>query len=249
MRRYYVRRLGLALAALVCVLSFGARSAPAQTLTSVDIASPAAEEITPLLYAIRSGIFRRLGLDVKITFLNNGAAVAAAVVGGTVQFGHTSAFTTILANARGVPVKIVAPSSVFTPSYPFGILVKKDSPIQGAADFNGKTFATPSLNDYSSLFLQAWVDHNGGNSQSMKAVELPSSAMIAALSQSRIDAVTFAGPLLAQALDSSPVRLIAKPMASVIGPNNKFVLGDYFTTTAYAQANPRTVQTLRAGDS
>jgi NitT/TauT family transport system substrate-binding protein len=219
----------------------------AQTLTSVLLATPPAEEITPLLYAIRSGIFRRLGLDVKVIYLNNGAAVAAAVVGGTVQFGSTSAFTTILAEARSVPIKIVAPSSIYTPSYPFGILVKKDSPIQTAADFNGKTFATPSLNDYSSLFLQAWVDKNGGNSQSMKAVELPSSAMTAALTQGRIDTVTFAGPLLAQALDSGAVRLIAKPMASVIGRNNDFVLGDYFTTASYAQANPSVVQSFVRG--
>lgn len=242
-----MRKLALIVAALVFTLSFSVRVVSAQTLTTIDIASPPAEEVTPVLYAIQSGIFRRLGLDVKLTFLNNGAAVAAAVVGGTMQFGHTSAFTTILANARNVPVKIVAPSSVYTPSYPFGILVKKDTPIQTAADLNGKTFATPSLNDYSSLFLQAWVDQNGGSSQSMKAVELPSSAMPAALTQGRVDAVTFAGPLLAQAIGSGTVRLLAKPMASVVGRNNKFVLGDYFTTTAYAEANPRIVQAFVRG--
>jgi NitT/TauT family transport system substrate-binding protein len=163
------------------------------------------------------------------------------------QFGHTSAFTTIVASSRGVPVKIVAPSTVYTLSYPFGILVKKDAPIQTAADLNGKTFATPSLNDYSSLFLQAWVDQNGGNAQSMKAVELPSSAMTAALGQGRVDAVTFAGALLAQTMDSGTVRLIARPMASVVGRNNRFVLGDYFTTAAYAQANPRVVQSFVRG--
>jgi NitT/TauT family transport system substrate-binding protein len=216
-------------------------------LAPVEIASPPAEENTPLVYAIRAGIFRRLGLDVKLTFLNNGAAVAAAVMGGTMQFGHTSAFTSILAISRNVPMKIVAPSSVYTPSYPFGILVSKDSSIRTAAELNGKTFATPSLNDYSSLFLQAWVDQNGGNSQSLKAVELPSSAMTAALTQGRVDAVTFAGPLLAQAIGSDTVRLLAKPMASVVGRNNKLVLADYFTTTSYADANPRVVQAFVRG--
>jgi NitT/TauT family transport system substrate-binding protein len=243
----FLGRLGLALSTVVLALSFNLPSVSAQALTSVEVATPPAEEITPLLYGIRSGIFRRLGLDVKVTFLNNGAAVAAAVVGGTMQFGQTSAFTSILAIARGVPVKIVAPSSVYTPTYPFGILVKNDSPIRTAVDFNGKTFATPSLNDYSSLFLQAWVDQNGGSSQSMKGVELPSSAMLAALAQGRVDAVTFAGPLLAQAVDSNAVRLIAKPMASVVGRNNRFVLADYFTTASYAQSNPRVVQAFARG--
>lgn len=242
-----LRRLCLMLAAIVLALSYGGRSVSAQALTSVELATPPAEEITPVLYAIRSGIFRRLGLDVKITYLNNGAAVTAAVVGGTMQFGHTSAFTTIVANSRGVPIKIVAPSSIYTPSYPFGIMVRKDSAIQTGSDLNGKTFATPSLNDFSSLFLQAWVDQNGGNSQSVKAVELPSSAMVAALTQGRVDAVTFAGPLLAQAIDASNLRLLAKPIVSVVGPNNKFVLGDFFTTASYAQANPRVVQAFVRG--
>jgi len=241
-----MRRLALVLAMLVFAAAFTSRPLSAQTLTAIDVASAPSEGVTPVLYAIRSGIFRGLGLDVKLTFLNNGAAVAAAVLGGTMQFGQTSAYTTILANARNVPVKIVAPSSVYTSSYPFGILVKKDSPIQTAADLNGKTFATPGLNDYGSLLLQAWVDQNGGSSQSMKVVEMPSSALTAALTQGRVDAVTFAGTLLSEALESGSVRLLAKPMESVVGRSN-FVLGDIFTTTAYAQANPRVVQAFVRG--
>jgi len=81
----------------------------------------------------------------------------------------------------------------------------------------------------------------------MHAVEMPSSTMTASLEQGRVDAVTFAGPLLAQALDTSNVRLLARPMAEVIGRNRKFVLTAYFTTPSYADANPRVVQAFLRG--
>jgi ABC-type nitrate/sulfonate/bicarbonate transport system substrate-binding protein len=70
---------------------------------------------------------------------------------------------------------------------------------------------------------------------------------MAALSQGRVDAVTFAGPLLANALDTNPVRLLAEPMSSVIGRNNKFILSVLFSTPTYAEANPRIVQALVRG--
>jgi NitT/TauT family transport system substrate-binding protein len=242
-----MHRLAPILTVIVFISSLGSYPLGAQTLTPIEIIQTPAEEAVTTLYAVRSGIFRRLGLDAKVSFMNNGAASTAAVVSGTVQFGQNTVFTTVMANAHDLPVRIVAPSSVFTPSYPFGVVVKKDSPIQTAADLNGKTFGSPSLNAYSTLILQAWIDQNGGNSRTLKALEIPSSALPAALSSGRIDVATFAGPLLAQALDSPTERVLANPLISVVGRNAKFVLTDYFTTAAYAQANPRIVQAFARG--
>jgi len=235
------------LAALLLVLALCVHGAAAQTLTTVTLACVPAEELTPVVYAIKSGIFRQLGLDVQLTWLTNGSAVAAAVVGGSVQFGHVSAFTIILTNSRGIPLKIVAPTSVYTPGYPFGIIVRKDSAIQTAADLSGKTIGTPVLNALDSLFIRAWVDQSGGDSRTLRFAEMPASAFLAALDQGRIDAASFAGPLLANALETNTVRVLARPMESVIGRNNRFVLSTVFTTPAYAAANPRIVQSLLRG--
>jgi NitT/TauT family transport system substrate-binding protein len=161
-------------AALFLALALCMRGATAQTLPVVNIGCVPAEELTPVVYAIKAGIFRRLGLDVQITWLTNGAAVAAAVVGGSMDFGHASAFTIITANAKGVPVKIVTPTSLYRPGYPFGILVKKDSSIRTAADLKDKTVAAVSIADFSSLFLKAWIDQGGGDSRTLKSVEMPS---------------------------------------------------------------------------
>ena len=235
------------LAALLLFSALGMRGAVAQTLTPVTIAAVPAEELTPVMYAIKSGIFRRLGLDVQITWLTNGAAAAAAVVGGSVQFGHGAAYTIILTSSRGIPLKIIAPTSVYTPGYPFAVLVRKDSPIQTAADMSGKTLAVPSLNALDSLFIRAWLDQNGGDSKNLRFTEMPSSSFLPALDQGRVDAISFAGPLLANALDSNSVRALVRPLAAVVGKNTRFVLSTVYTTAAYAEANPRIVQAFSRG--
>ena len=41
--------------------------------------------VRPLLYAVDAGLFKKAGLDVQLVKLPNGAAVAAAVAGGSIQ--------------------------------------------------------------------------------------------------------------------------------------------------------------------
>ena len=49
------------------------------------------------------------------------------------------------------------------------------------ADLNGKTAATPALNDLNQLVISTWVDKNGGDSKTMKWIEFPNSGLGAAL--------------------------------------------------------------------
>src|ERR1039458_1383567 len=76
-------------------------------LPAATIAQPAPEHITvgastddlarPLLYAVDAGLFKKVGLDVEIVKLANGAAVAAAVAGGALDLGKGSALTPVQA--------------------------------------------------------------------------------------------------------------------------------------------------------
>src|ERR1700733_5950187 len=78
----------VALAALVALATgTGAAVAQSKLATVTVIASPD-DAITPVLYAKASGMFERAGLDVQIAKGSGGAAVTAAVVGGSYDIGH-----------------------------------------------------------------------------------------------------------------------------------------------------------------
>src|SRR5579863_6587500 len=99
-------------AGLLCVASASLAQTPAAPAT-LRLASAPDDDVTPVLYAQHAGLFRAAGIDVVITPLANGAAVAAAVAGGSVDVGKSSTMSLINAHARGVPLTIVAPSGFY----------------------------------------------------------------------------------------------------------------------------------------
>jgi NitT/TauT family transport system substrate-binding protein len=224
---------------LVCAASVGSG---AQSIPTIKISAPLSDDTAAALYAIKSGLFRRHGLNVDMQPLGNAAAIAAAIVGGSLQFGGIPVYTPINARSHGVPMEIVAPSSMYTDEYPFALLVKRDSPLQNARDLAGHTFASASVGDLNSIFLRAWVDQNGGDSKSLRAVELPFAAMSAAVEDGRVDMAILLGPILQQALDSGKFRVIGRPLGVVAGPGRRALLTAWSTSQAYASANPRIVE-------
>ena len=127
----------------------------------------------PALWAVQTGLFQRAGLDVELQRLNNGAAVAAAVVGGSVHLGKSSIFGLILAHAKGVPFVLESVTSVYQAAAPTnGFVVAKGGPA-APAQLSGKTIAVPALGDLYALTIAGWIDQNGGNASTVNYVELP----------------------------------------------------------------------------
>ena len=81
-----------------------------------------------------------------------------------------------------------------------GPIVLKDGPIHSAKDLNGSTIPSPSLRDYFEVADRAWIDANGGDSKTVKFIELPVSAMFAALQTGRVAAIGLPNPFLANAI-------------------------------------------------
>jgi NitT/TauT family transport system substrate-binding protein len=220
------------------------RPAPlrAQTLTSVSSASAPEDSVTVLLWAQKSGMFRRRGLDVQITAQRSGSVVAAAVAGGTYAIGKASITSLIAAHIRGVPFVVIAPSSIYVAANPnTGLLVKADSPIRTAADLNGKTVAVAAINDLYTIGTRLWVDQHGGDSASLKLIELPLNAIPDALVAGRVDAGASDTPALQQALDSGKTRLLSH-MQDAFGVN--FLITAWFTTADYFAKNAQVVRSF-----
>jgi len=228
------------IASLACAAADLPSIAGAQTLRTIKAGGVPEDSVTPVLWAQQSGIFRRYGIDLQLEQQRSGAAIVAGVVGGAYQIGKSSLAALIAAHTKNLPLVCIAPCGLYDTAAPvIALLVKSDSPFKSGADLNGKTVAVSSLNDVYSLAAKAWVDQNGGNSSTLKLLELPVTAVAEAIAAGRVDAGGCAMPELQQALDGGRVRILSH-FYDAIAP--RFLVQAWFTTTDYAKSNPQVVQ-------
>jgi len=220
-------------------------TAAAQGLVALRVAANPDEDCIACLYAQESGIFRRLGLDVTMSPSTSGSAVAAAVAGGTIDIGKSSLIGLITAHARGVPLILIAPAAEYSSGAPnTGTIVRADSTIRTARDLSGKTVAVPSLKGQQQIATMTWIDRSGGDSSSVRFLELPQSQDLAALDAGRVHAATVTDPLFAQALATKRARLLAYTTSAV---SKHFLVAAYFCTIDFARKNPDVVTHFARG--
>lgn len=234
-----IRALATIAAGVLLLTALGGSQASAQQppLITLRVAGVQTDDITPLVYAIRTGMFARAGLDVQSMATNSGAATAAAVASGTYEIGKSSLLSLMNAHLRNVPLVVIAAGVVHDTHNPFAkLVVAANSPgYTTGKDFNGKTIAVSALNDLSSVSVDAWIEKNGGDLKTVKFVELPVSAMMAAVVDHRVDGAFILYPALAEAMASGKVRAVCAAYDAVAP---FFVLSGWFTTTEFADKHP-----------
>lgn len=207
----------------------------AQDLPAIKIAAPANDTATSALYAVKAGLFRKAGLNVEIVPMNSGAAVASAVAGGAIQIGNSSLVGIIEAHAKSVPFTLVATSGMIETDVLYSaMVVKKDAPYRVARDLNGKTAASPALRDLNSIAMANWIDRNGGDSTTVRFVELTASAIPTAIADGRIETGIVGTPFLQAGVDDGSIRVFAKAFDAIA---RRFIHIAWFTTTDYATKN------------
>jgi NitT/TauT family transport system substrate-binding protein len=228
-----------AIAALgVAVLA--TQRAEAQSLVDLKAAGVPEESATPVLWAQESGLFQREGISVELDSQRSGTAIAAGVAGGGYQVGKSSIIPLITAFAKGIPFVLVAPGGLYRASKPhIAMIVAADSPIKTAADMNGKTLGVSALDDLYTLGIKLWLDKNGGDSSTLKIVELPLPAITDAIVAGRIDAGGSATPALQAAVASGKVRVLAH-MFDAIAP--EFMYTGWFSTKSYVASHLQAVR-------
>jgi NitT/TauT family transport system substrate-binding protein len=234
-RRTFIRRSTAAAAALA--LGGPMRAAIAQGLTSLNVAAIPSDISGSAYYAEDNGFFKTAGLDAKFLGLANGPAITSAVLGGSADVGYSNVVSLAIAHTRGFPVTILFPANLHVHDAPTaGLLaVKRTSSIQSAKDLNGKVMAVIGLNNIADIAARAWIDKNGGDSKTVKSVELPFSEMKAALETERVDAAVMdaSDPLLGKPADT--LRLIASTFDAVAP---RFAPSVWFSSTAWVAAHP-----------
>ena len=66
------------------------RAVRAQTLEKIRLTGVPTDDMTPVYYAIKSGMYQRAGLDVEIIPSSSGSVATTAVVAGTYEMGKGS---------------------------------------------------------------------------------------------------------------------------------------------------------------
>jgi NitT/TauT family transport system substrate-binding protein len=227
------RRKAIALATSGLAVLGTARSVQAQgALEKLRVAGPPTEDATNLFYAVKTGIPQRNGLDIEMIGTASGTAATTAVIGGTYEIARTSLLPVITAHLRGIPVVIVGPDNIYTTRNPFSLLqVAPDATFRTAADLNGKTIGTPALNDFNMLATRTWVDKNGGDWKSLKFVEIPNSALEAAITQKRVDAAILQTAQLDASLAAGTTKTFADALAAI---SPQFLSGVYIARREWA---------------
>jgi len=209
-------------------------AARAQTTIPLKIGIIPAEICGQIIYGVESGYFTRAGLDVQTETFSSGGAIAAALAGGALDIGMVDLTSMINAHVHGVPFIGLAPALVNSSEAPtFGIVVRGDSNIHVAKDFNNKSIGVNGLNNIAQVSAMAWIDNNGGDSKSVKFVELPLPAKAAAIKAGTIDASLDTEPFLTYGLDQG-FRVFLMEVKPIASP---YLLDLFAATQDWAQQN------------
>ena len=206
----------------------------------VRVAMPPIDAASQVYYAQSKGFFKKVGLNVEILPINEGASVAAAVAGGTADIGKSNLSSLCAAFLRGLPFVAIAGANMYNAkTHQSELVVAPNSTIRSAKDLNGKTIAVGGLKNVQEVGFNKWMDTNGGNWTSTHILEIPFSATAEAIVTGRIDAAMMAEPELGAALAAKKVKILATPFDSI---GKQWVLGTWFTTQAYAKAHPDVIK-------
>ena len=201
-----------ATAAFIALASAGAAFAQQKTITFSHLANPSHEAA---LYAIKKGIVTSDKIKVEVSPLDI-AALQQAIAARTFDVVEGAAMAIPRANARGLPLKIIG---IAQRSHDEGlgssIWVKADSPIQSVADLKGKKLGSYTLSSAGMTLNRIALNQAHGLNVAAKGgdvefVELPESALAAALSAGNVDASVLIHAQAYQAMKSGEFRPIAQ---------------------------------------
>lgn len=216
-----------------------AQPAPAPAMPHISVGTSAIDGAMGCVAAQRAGFFAKNGIDVQFV-IGSGAANSAAVAGGSLQFAGSNVVTLIKAHLQGVPFQIVAPGAIYDTSDPTQVLcVLTNSGYKSGADLDGKTIAVTAIGDLLSTSTLAWIDQHGGHSGTVKLVEVPPSAQVAALETGRVQAAALAEPFLSQALSDGSVKIFAKIFDAIA---TRYLEAAYVGIPDYINANADVVR-------
>lgn len=236
---------GSFLASSAAALTSRAAAADESGATTVRIGASPDEDMISVVLGMQYGLFQKYGVNPTLVRLASGAATIPAVLGGSIDIGKSSTFTLIRAYVQKIPIVIEESLAIYDAAAPnVAFVVAKGSPIKSARDLSGKTIAVPALGDLFTVVTSEWIDRFGGDSHSVRFIELPTNASAAAIAGGRVDGSMIVNPMLASAIEVGGCRILGYPYDIVA---RHFGLTFFFCTQDYAHANGDLLARFRRG--
>ena len=218
--------------------------AQAQSKASIRIGVSPLETSAAVYFARDLGFFDKAGLDVDIQPLRNGAAIAAAVLSGTLDLGYCPVDVLAGIYRKGIGVTVVAPCAEYVApatSHLVALALSSNSTIRQAKDLSGKTVAVGTLNGLSEISTRAWIDDHGGDSATVKFVEITNATIPIALDTNRADAGMVVEPFVRVLSKNDTV--LAYGMDSIA---KRFLIAAWFATSTWAKDHGDSVKRFGA---
>lgn len=249
------RRVGLlavAATALLALTGCGA-SAPAggsstsgapAAMQDVAVGGPATLLSSSIYYGAESGIFEKEGFNVKVINPTDVPETISRLIAGDYDYAFMDVSQLLQAASEGLNFHVVAPTMVGaeevagqTRGYS-NMFVRADSNITSLKDLKGQTMAVATIGSLPYAEVKTTVTKAGGDFDSLKIVELPSSQQLSALLQGNVDIANVGEPYATIALNEGKVRSIGTADMAFPGIT-KFVI---VTTSQFAAANAGQVE-------
>jgi NitT/TauT family transport system substrate-binding protein len=199
-----------------------------------------------LEYGVQKGFFKKRKLTVKVKASQGGATVVPAVTSGSVDIGGSNLVSVLLAQGKGIPLKIVAPGTYVqkdrTKDFS-AIVVGKDSDVRSPQDLEGKTLAVNTLKNVAEVTAKASLSKRGVDVSKVKLTEIDFPDMNGAIEQGRVDAAFVIEPFVVQGTAQGN-RIIDRPY---VGTRPGLQIGCYFTSNEYLSKNGDVVKRFREG--
>lgn len=207
--------------------------------TSLNVAGLAVVDDAPLYIARDKGLFKKQGLNVKVTTLTQSTQAIPGLLRGDIDIDAGGNYVSFLqAHAKGaIKLRILADAfHCATDVVP--VLTLPSSPIKKPADLAGKKIAVNITNNVQTMMINAVLRSDGVNPSTVKYVQVPFPDMSAALQKNQVDAVSAVEPFASDIKARLKARKITD---SCTGPTKEFPLSGVFATDQFVADNPKTV--------
>ena len=224
--------------------SGGGQSADGKT-DVIRLDSTPTAGVAPIYVGMERGFFAKHRIRIKPNTGTSGATIIPAVVKGDVQIGFGNTVSSVIARARGVPIKIVGQGVVGARSARESVnqVMVKDPSIRTPADLAGKKVAVSTLRNFGEVSIRGALEKQGANADDIDFVELDFPDMPAALDQGRVDAAWMVEPFVSQARGQGARPLFSNDVAFSPGLS----LASYFTSDRFATENRDVLDRFLAG--
>jgi NitT/TauT family transport system substrate-binding protein len=221
--------------------------APATAQDKIVLGFSASTAFSNAFVAANEGIFKKHGLEVEMKLVPNSSTTPAALMADSLQVATPTAPITLQAIEQGLDLVVLAGGSYYAKGIEdVAVMVRPDSAIRTAKDFEGKRVATAGLNAFLHVLFRKWMSENGADYKKTTFTETPFAQQIDVLRSGQVDAILAVQPFLARALETNVGRVVAYYIAALEGET---LAGWYVATRKWAQANPKAAAAFAAAIS